>query len=102
MILLEFSIYPIGKGESLSKHVAKSIDIVSKSKLPYKVGPMGTCLEGNWDEVFAVVKKCFNRMKKTSNRIDIHIKADYRKGRRRAIEGKIKSVEKKLRRPVKK
>lgn len=102
MILLEFSIYPIGKGESLSKHVSKAVDIISKSKLPYRVGPMGTVIEGNWDEVFAVLKKCFNAMKKTSNRIDFHIKADYRKGRRRAIEGKIKSVEKKLHHHVKK
>lgn len=102
MILLEFSIYPIGKGESLSKYVSKAIDIISKSKLPYKVGPMGTVIEGNWDEIFAVLKRCFNNMKKNSNRIDFHIKADYRKGRRRAIESKVKSVEKKLRHPVKK
>ncbi len=102
MILLEFSIYPIGKGESLSKYVSKAVDIISKSKLPYKVGPMGTVIEGNWDEVFTVLKKCFDATKKTSNRIDFHIKADYRKGRRRAIEGKIKSVEKKLRHPVRK
>lgn len=102
MILLEFSIYPVGKGESLSKHVSKAIEIISKSKLPYKVGPMGTCIEGNWDEVFTVLKKCFTVMKKTSTRIDFHIKADYRKGRKRALEGKVRSIENKLRHPVKK
>ncbi len=100
MVLLEFSIYPIGKGESLSRYVSKAVNIISKSELAYKVGPMGTAIEGNVDEVFAVIKKCINAMKRDCNRIDFHIKGDYRKGRRSAIEGKVRSIEKKLQFPI--
>ncbi len=102
MVLLEFSIYPIGKGESLSRYVSKAVDIISKSGLAYKVGPMGTAIEGNIDEVFAVIKECLAAMKKDCNRIDFHIKGDYRKGRRSAIEGKVKAIEKKLHHTIEK
>jgi uncharacterized protein (TIGR00106 family) len=102
MILLEFSMTPLDKGESVSSYVARSIDIVDKSGLPYKLGPMGTCIEGKWDEVFSVIKKCFDEMSKDCNRISIYIKADYRKGKTGRIVSKIKSVEEKLGREVKK
>ncbi len=102
MILVEFSLTPIDKGESVSPYVARSIDIIDKSGLPYKVGPMGTCVEGEWDEVFGLIKKCFEKMSEDCNRISISIKADYRKGKRGRLEGKIKSLEEKLGREVKK
>lgn len=102
MILLEFSMTPIDKGESVSEYVAKSIDIIDKSGIPYKLGPMGTCLEGEWDEVFGIIKKCFEKMASDCNRISIYIKVDYRKGKSGRLESKIKSVEEKLGREVKK
>lgn len=102
MILVEFSLTPLDKGESLSKYVSRSIDIVDKSGLPYKLGPMGTCVEGEWDEVFDLIKKCFEKMKGDCRRISISIKADYREGKSGRLESKIKSVEEKLGREVKK
>jgi len=76
-VLLEFSMSPLGKGESVSKFVARSLDIIDKGGTPYRVNPMGTVLEGEWDEVFAVVKKCFERMKKDCPRVTASIKLDY-------------------------
>ena len=64
MVLLEFSMSPLGKGESVSKFVSRSLDIIDKSGVPYRLNPMGTVLEGEWDEVFAVVRQCYERMKK--------------------------------------
>ena len=64
MVLLEFSMSPLGKGESVSKYVARSLDIIDKSGVAYRLNPMGTVLEGEWDEVMAVVKKCYLRMRK--------------------------------------
>jgi len=58
-VLLEFSITPLDKGESVGKYVARSIDLVDKSGIDYQLGPMGTSIEGEWDDVMAVVKKCF-------------------------------------------
>ncbi len=93
---------PIGQGESVSKYVARCIDIVDKSGLDYKLTPMGTIIEGEWDDVFNTIKKCFESLKEDRNRISIIIKVDYRKGRVGALESKVKSVEEKLGRSVKK
>ncbi|MCC6544877.1 MAG: MTH1187 family thiamine-binding protein [Nitrospirae bacterium] len=98
VILLEFSMTPLTKGESVSKYVARSLDIIDKSGLEYRLNPMGTVIEGEWDEVFEVVKKCLDRMRKDCDRISASIKVDYRKGKAGRIKTKIESVEKKLKR----
>ena len=95
-VLLEFSMSPLGKGESVGKYVARSLEIIDKSGIPYRLGPMGTCLEGEWDEVMGVARRCFEKMKKDCNRISISIKADYRKGKSGRLASKVKSVEKRL------
>jgi len=100
-VLLEFSMTPLGKGESVSKFVARSLDIIDRSGLPYRVNPMGTVIEGDWDEVFGVVRKCFERMKKDCPRISTSIKLDYRKGKGGRITAKVESLEKKLKRKLK-
>ncbi|MBE9536862.1 MAG: MTH1187 family thiamine-binding protein [Proteobacteria bacterium] len=102
MVLLEFSMSPLDKGESLSKYVSRSLDIIDQSGLPYKLNPMGTVIEGEWDEVFAVIKKCYDKMSEDCGRISVNIKADCRKGSKGRIEGKMKSVEKRLGRSLNK
>jgi uncharacterized protein (TIGR00106 family) len=101
MVLLEFSMSPLGKGESVSEYVARSLDIIDKSGVPYRLNPMGTVLEGEWDEVFGVVRKCFEQMKTDCNRISCSIKVDYRKGHSGRLESKVASVEKALKRSIK-
>ncbi|HSA63793.1 MAG TPA: MTH1187 family thiamine-binding protein [Nitrospira sp.] len=101
MVLLEFSMSPLGKGESVSKYVSRSLDIVDKSGIPYRLNPMGTVLEGEWDEVFAVVRKCYERMKRDCNRVSCSIKVDYRKGHSGRLVSKVTSVEKTLKRAIK-
>ena len=101
MVLLEFSMSPLGKGESVGKYVARSLAIVDKSGVDYRLNPMGTVLEGEWDDVFGVVKRCFERMRKDCNRISCSIKVDYRKGARGRLSAKVASVEKRLGRRLK-
>jgi len=48
MVLLEFSMAPLGLGESVSEHVARVVDVIDKSGLPYQLTPMGTIVEGEW------------------------------------------------------
>jgi len=102
MLLAEFSLTPLDKGESVSPYVSRSIDIIDTSGVPYKLGPMGTCVEGDWDQVFGVIKACFDRMSQDCNRVSIAIKVDYRKGKSGRLESKIATVEKTLGREVKK
>ena len=101
MVLLEFSMSPLGKGESVSKFVSRSLDIIDKSGVAYRLNPMGTVLEGEWDEVFGVVRQCYERMKKDCNRISCSIKVDYRKGHSGRLVSKVASVEKTLKRSIK-
>ena len=101
MVLLEFSMSPLGKGESVGKYVARSLGIVDKSGVDYRLNPMGTVREGDWDDVFGVVKQCFERMRKDCNRISCSIKVDYRKGAKGRLSGKVMSVEKRLGRKLK-
>ena len=100
MVLLEFSMSPLGKGESVGKYVSRSLDIIDKSGVAYRLNPMGTVLEGDWDEVMTVVKKCYERMRKDCNRVSCSIKIDYRKGHAGRLAGKIMSVERRLKRKV--
>jgi uncharacterized protein (TIGR00106 family) len=93
---------PLDKGESVSKYVARSIDLIDKSGIPYRVGPMGTVLEGEWDEIFALIKSCFETMRKDCHRVTTLIKIDYRAGAKGRLTGKIESVEKQIGREVKK
>ncbi|HEX2055628.1 MAG TPA: MTH1187 family thiamine-binding protein [Nitrospiraceae bacterium] len=101
MVLLEFSMSPLGKGESVGAYVSRSLDIIDKSGIDYRLNPMGTVLEGEWDEVFEVVKRCYQRMKRDCNRISCTIKVDYRKGHKGRLGGKVASVEKRLKRKLK-
>ena len=102
MVVLEFSMFPIDKGESLSAYVARSLDIIDRSGLDYRCHAMGTLVEGEYDEVMAVVKECFAAMAADCRRIECSIKLDYRRGAAGRLAGKLSSVEQKLGRPVKK
>ncbi len=101
MVLLEFSMTPLDKGESVSEYVARSVDIIDKSGLPYRLNPMGTVIEGEFDQVMEVVKECFERMSLDCRRISTTIKIDYRKGKSGRLDSKIESVKKRLGRDIK-
>lgn len=92
-MLAEFSVVPLGKGESVSEYVAECIKIVEASGLDYKLGPMGTVLEGSYDRVMDVVKKCHMRMMELGPRTVTTIKIDDRK-KPVTLDSKVRSVEK--------
>jgi uncharacterized protein (TIGR00106 family) len=100
MVLLEFAMFPTDKGGSVSPYVAKIIDVIDKSGVTYKLTPMGTILEGEWDEVMSVVGKCFKTLEADCDRVYSSIKIDYRKvegSRMTTKTGKIQSI---LDRPI--
>jgi len=95
-VIVDFSIFPVDKGESVSSYVARAVKLIRESGLPYRIGPMGTAVEGEWDEVMALVKRCFDALKQDCSRIYMTIKVDYRQGVSNRMEGKIRSVEQKI------
>jgi uncharacterized protein (TIGR00106 family) len=101
MLLAEFSIWPMDKGESVGEYVARALDIVDRSGLPYKLGPLGTCIEGEWHEVMAVIEECYKALAKDSHRIACTVKCDWRKDREGALDAKVQSVERRVGRKLK-
>ncbi len=101
-MLAEFSIVPAGSGSSIGDRLADILKIVDTSGLPYKVNPMGTVVEGEWDELFKLIKKCHMTAMKKEERIITTNSIDDRKGRPARIDQKVKSVEKRLGKTLKK
>ncbi|HDP99851.1 MAG TPA: MTH1187 family thiamine-binding protein [bacterium] len=95
-MLAEFSIAPFDKGESLSTYVAQIIDLIDNSGLDYRLGAMGTTVEGDCDEVFELIKACHQKMRSLSKRVITHIAIDDREGAVNRLEGKPGSIEEKL------
>ena len=77
-VLLEFSMSPLGEGEGVSKYVSRSLEIIEASGVNYRLGPMGTTLEGEWDEVMSVMKQCYERMSQDCKRVSCYAKIDAR------------------------
>lgn len=95
-VLIDFSIFPLDKGASLSPYVARAVRIIEDSGLPHRFGPMGTSVEGEWDQVMGVLGECFEDLRKDCDRISMNIRLDYRKAPGGRIEGKMTSVKKRL------
>ena len=102
MMLLEFSISHMDKGESVSPYVARSLDVIDKSGLEYQLHAMGTIVEGEMDQVLAVLRDCLAAMASDCDRITCTAKLDYRKGYSGRLAAKPASVEKHLGRELKK
>jgi uncharacterized protein (TIGR00106 family) len=79
MLLAEFSMWPMDKGVSVSPYVARCLDIVDRSGLPYKLGPLGTCIEGEYADVMSVIAQCHHALAADSSRVYCTIKLDWRK-----------------------
>jgi uncharacterized protein (TIGR00106 family) len=95
------SMTPLGKGESVSKYVARVVDVIDTSGLSYTMSPMGTIVEGEtWDDVMDVLKKGFEKVKQECPRLSISIQVDYREGTSGRLTTKIESVEGKLGRRI--
>ena len=95
MTLMEFSMIPLDKGSSFSAYVAEILSIVDRSGLDYLLTPMGTVVEGEWEELLSLLTLCFRSLEKKSDRISLQVKFDHRKGLGARMESKVRSVQEK-------
>ena len=93
MVLLEFSMTPLSGGESVSAQVARVLDVIDHSGVPYRLTPMGTILEGDWQQVMGVVSSCFDLLKTDCPRISVQMKVDYRAGSESRMAAKTERVQ---------
>lgn len=96
-MLVAFSVSPSGRGGSddgsVHDAVAAAVRIVRESGLPNRTDSMFTTLEGEWDEVFDVVKRATEAVGAYGSRVSLVLKADIRPGHTGELTGKLERLE---------
>ena len=96
-VIIDLCVVPVGVGVSVSKYVAACHEVIKDAGLKSELHAYGTNIEGDWDAVFAVVKKCHEKVHGMgAPRITTTIKAGTRTDRDQTMEDKIRSVRDKL------
>ncbi|MFF0123131.1 MTH1187 family thiamine-binding protein [Micromonospora arida] len=95
-MLIAFSITPLGGDDSVGDLVAEAVRVVRASGLPNRTDAMFTTIEGEWDEVMAVVKRAVDVVAAQAPRVSVVLKADVRPGVTDALTGKIARIEARL------
>jgi uncharacterized protein (TIGR00106 family) len=99
-MIVAFSISPSGAGDengSVAAAVASAVRVVRDSGLPNETNSMFTNIEGEWDEVMAVVKQAVEAVSAVSSRVGLVLKADIRPGFTGQLTAKVERVEQALR-----
>ena len=97
-MIAAFSITPLGTGPSVGAAVADAVRLVRASGLPNETNAMFTNVEGEWDEVMALIHDCVEAVSARAGRVSVVIKIDHRPGVTGALEAKLASIEEHLRR----
>ena len=96
LMLVAFSVTPLGASESVGDLVAEAVRVVRASGLPNRTDAMFTTIEGEWDEVMAVVKQAVDVVAAQAPRVSVTLKADVRPGVTDALNAKVEHVERRL------
>ncbi|HEX4703187.1 MAG TPA: MTH1187 family thiamine-binding protein [Pseudonocardiaceae bacterium] len=95
-MIVAFSVTPIGVGEDVGALVAEAVQVVRDSGLPNRTDAMFTSVEGDWDEVMAVVKRAVDVVAARVNRVSVVLKADIRPGVTNGLTTKVEAIERYL------
>jgi uncharacterized protein (TIGR00106 family) len=96
-VIVDFCLVPIGVGVSVSKYIVECEKILADAGLKTQMHAYGTNIEGEWDEVFAAIKRCHELVHEMGvPRITTTIKLGTRTDREQTMEDKIRSVQEKL------
>ena len=95
-MLVELSIIPIGNNPHTSAELAKALQLVDASGLPYQLTPSGTCIEGEWDAVMPLIRQCHERVRKSAAHVITLIKIEDDEDERHKLTRNVASIEEKL------
>ncbi len=95
-MIIAFSVTPLGIGEEVGAVVADAVRVVRASGLPHRTDAMFTSVEGEWDEVMAVVKDAVDAVLRRAPRVSMVLKADVRPGTTDGLTTKVESLERHL------
>lgn len=92
-MVISLSVIPLGVGAELKEAVAEVLRVIDASGLPYRLNAMATEIEGDWDEVMAVVKAAHDAGRRAGGRVLTTVVIDDREGFSGRLEGKVADVE---------
>ncbi|MCU1581653.1 MAG: hypothetical protein JWO01_1041 [Microbacteriaceae bacterium] len=98
-MLVAFSVSPSGgpsEDDSVHDAVAAAVKVVRESGLPNHTDSMFTTIEGDWDEVFAVIKRATDAVAAFGPRVSLVLKADIRPGHTGELTGKVERLERSI------
>ena len=97
-VIVDLCVVPLGVGLSVSKYVAACERVLKEAGLETRLHAYGTNIEGEWDEVFAAIKRCHEVVHEMGvPRISTTIKLGTRTDRKQSMQDKVRSVEDRLR-----
>jgi uncharacterized protein (TIGR00106 family) len=96
-VIADLTVLPMGVGISLSKYIAECEKVLKDAGLETRLHAYGTNIEGEWDDVFAAVKRCHEVLHGMGvPRVSCVIKAGTRTDRAQTMDDKVRSVEEKM------
>jgi uncharacterized protein (TIGR00106 family) len=101
-MLLELSVIPLGRGRSISADIADLVKIIDASGLDYRLTAAGTILEGSWEQLMDLARKCHTEMRTKTERVVTFMKVDDYAEHTGRLTAAVASVEKKVGKPLKK
>jgi uncharacterized protein (TIGR00106 family) len=99
-MVFEVSVIPLGGDIHTSDELGDVLSVIDRSGLPYQLGPGSTCIEGEWDEVIAVLRDCHQEARKHTKHVVTLVKIEDDEGQRGKLSSNVASVEKKAGRPL--
>ena len=96
-MIAAFSITPLGTGDSVGAQVAQAVRLVRESGLPNETNAMFTNVEGEWDEVMDLIRRCVDKVAEAAPRVSLVIKIDHRPGVSDGLTTKVQAIEQILR-----
>ncbi|MBA3442261.1 MAG: thiamine-binding protein [Pyrinomonadaceae bacterium] len=84
---------PLGGDWHASDELAEVLRIVDESALAYQLTPTATCIEGEWDEVMSLVKRCHERVREMSAHVVTTIKIEDEEGATGKLTSNVRSIE---------
>ncbi len=96
-VLAEFTMFPMDKGESVSRYVSQIVKMIDKAGLNYRLTSMGTIIEAEtMEEITNIINESYKLLEADCNRVYSAVKFDIRKGDNNRLERKVDSVEEKI------
>ena len=92
-MLIELSINLLGRGTHLSHDLAEILKTIDDSGLPYILTPLGTCIEGEWDELMSLSKKCHDQARSLSSHVMTTLRIEDEEGATNKLSANVTAVE---------